>query len=96
MELARRSEKRGEFSPGFEREFVGKIVLMDKAVGELAEKLGIPPEVMHKWSLMVERAEMTLVPASRIIELERDIEDLKHQIDHQATTIEILEKHRRL
>jgi hypothetical protein len=47
---------------------------------------------VRKWSLTVERAEMTLVPASRILELEHDIEDLKHEINHQAITIQILEK----
>ena len=92
MELARRPETRGGFSPEFKRKFVGKIVVMDKTLGDLAEELRIPPEVMRKWTLVDERTEMTLVPASRILELEHDIEDLKHEINHQAITIQILEK----
>jgi transposase-like protein len=43
MELARRPETRKGFSPEFKRKFVAKIVVMDKALGGLAEELGIPP-----------------------------------------------------
>jgi hypothetical protein len=61
--------------------------------------MGIPPEVMRKWTVMVERAEMTasqagepLVPASRVRELKKDIEDLNRELRHEAMTIQILEK----
>ncbi len=99
VELARQTESRRGFSPEFKREFVEKIVTMDKTLGDLAEELGIPPEVMQKWTLMVERSETNgwrpdelLVPASRILELEHDLEELRRVVTHQATTIRILEK----
>ena len=98
MELARKPETRGGFSPEFKREFVEKIVVMDKTLGDLADELGIPPEVMRKWTLMIEHEEMSalqageaFVPARRVLELEHDIRDLKRQIEHQAMTIRILE-----
>ena len=101
MEASRRPASRNGFSPEFKREFIEKIVIMDKTLGDLADELGIPPEVMHRWTLMVERAEMTasyagepLVPAIRVLELEHDIEELKRVITHQAITIQILEKKR--
>ena len=99
VELARQTESRRGFSPEFKREFVEKIVVMDKALGDLAEELGIPPEVMRRWTTLVERSEMygwksdeLLVPASRILELEHDLEELKRVVTHQATTIKILER----
>jgi transposase-like protein len=99
MEAWRRPATRGGFSPEFKREFVEKIVIMDKTLGDLADELGIPPEVMRKWTLMIESAEMTasqagepFVPARRVLELQHDIEELKRVITHQAMTIQILEK----
>jgi transposase-like protein len=99
MEPSKRLASRAGFSPEFKREFIEKIVTMDRTLGDLAEELGIPPEVMRKWTLMVERAETIasapvprLVPASRVLELEHDLEELRRVITHQATTIQILEK----
>ena len=103
MESSRRPATRGGFSPEFKREFIEKIVIMDKTLGDLAEELGIPPEVMHKWTLMVEHSEMTasqpgepFVPARRVLELQHDIEELKRVVTHQAITIQILERKRAL
>ena len=103
MEPLRRPAARGGFSPEFKREFVEKIVVMDKTLGDLAEELGIPPEVMRRWTTLVERSEMNgwktdepLVPASRVLELEHDLEELRRVVTHQATTIKILEKKDRL
>ena len=103
MESSRRPATRGGFSAEFKREFIEKIVIMDKTLGDLAEELGIPPEVMHKWTLMVEHSEMTasqpgepFVPARRVLELQHDIEELKRVVNHQAITIQILEKERAL
>jgi transposase-like protein len=99
MEPSRRPAAQNGFSAEFKREFVEKIVIMDKTLGDLADELGIPSDVMHKWTLMVERAEMTaaqagepLVPARRVLELQHDIEELKRVVTHQAMTIQILEK----
>ena len=98
MELAKRLETRGGFSPEFKREFVEKIVLMDKTLGDLAEELRIPPEVMRRWTLMVGHGELTaaqagepFIPARRVLELQHDIEELKRVVTHQAITIQILE-----
>jgi hypothetical protein len=56
-------------------------------------------DVLRNWTLMVKRAETipsstdeTLVPASRVHELERQIEDLKRQVGRQAMTLRVLEK----
>ena len=84
MEPSKRLASRVGFSPEFKREFIEKIVTMDKTLGDLAEELGIPAEVMRKWTLIVERAETTasgagprLVPATRVIELEHDLAELR-------------------
>jgi transposase-like protein len=99
MDLVGKPATRGAFSPEFKRDLVKKIVLADRTSGDRADERGIPPDVMRKWTLMVERAETitsstaeTLVPASRIHELERQIEDLKRRLGRQAITIQILKK----
>ena len=84
MELVKSALNPGEFS--------SRVGTRDRAAGGLTEKLGIPPHIARKWNLMVERAAMKLVPASRILELEHDIEELKTQVRHQAITIKILER----
>ncbi len=84
MELVKNALRPEEFSP--------RNGTRDGAAGGLTDKLGIPPHIVRKWNLMVERAAMKLVPASRILELEHDIEELKTQVRHQAITIEILER----
>ena len=103
VELARKPESRGGFSTEFKREFVEKIVIMDKTLGDLADELGIPPELMHKWTLMAGRPEMAasepggpVFPARRVLELEHDIRELKRKIEHQAITIRILENKERV
>ena len=101
MELMKRPAPREEFSAEFKREFVEKIVIMDKTLGDLARELGIPPQTMRKWTLTGEPDETMawkigepLKPAIRILELEHDMMELKRQIQHQAITIQILENNR--
>ena len=61
--------------------------------------MGISVEALRKWSLMVEGAQQpspnaddTLVPTSRVRELEREIEELKALLDRQAVQIQILKE----
>lgn len=61
--------------------------------------MGISPLAVRKWELMVERAEKTaasledtLVLASRVRELEREVEELKRLLDRQAVALHVLEK----
>ena len=103
MESSRRPATRVEFSPEFKREFVEKILFMGMTLDDVADELGIPPEVMRRWTTVVARAEMNaakaggpLVPASRVLELEHDIQELKRVVTHQAITIQILERRRLL
>lgn len=66
---------------------------------ELAREAGVSPDILRKWMLMIERAEMTaadveepLVPASRVRELEREVEELRRLLGRQAVTLQVLEK----
>ena len=99
MELLKRPESRGGFSPEFKRELVEKIVKTDKTLGDLAEEMGIPREVMRKWTLTVERTETAVpvfeespVPAWRVRQLQREIEDLRRLVAKQAEALSVLEK----
>ena len=97
MELARRVESPEEFSPEFKREFVEKIVIKEKTLSDLAGELGIPPDLLRKWTMRVGRDETAwrtdepLTPTIRILELEHDLADLRREIQNQAITIRILE-----
>lgn len=97
MELQKPGARIG-FSPEFKRELVEKIVVLAKTLGDLADEMGIPPEVMRKWTLMVERTETDVpihqepsVPAWRVRQLERELEDLRRIVDRQAAAIRRME-----
>lgn len=99
MDLSRKPEARTGFSPEFWRELVGKIVAEDETLNELSAETGIPREVLRKWALTAERAGTTasnvgepLVPASRVRELEREVEELRSLLVKQGATLQILEK----
>ena len=86
------------FSPEFKRELVEKIVVLDKTLGDLADEMGIPAEVMRKWTLMVERTETEIpiceeppVPAWRVRQLQRELEDLRRIVDRQAAALRMFE-----
>jgi transposase-like protein len=97
MDLSRKPEARVGFSPEFWRELVGKIVAEDETLNDLAAETGIPREVLRKWALTAERAGTTassvgepLVPASRVRELEREIEELRRLLGRQAVRVDVL------
>ncbi len=99
MELLKRPESRGGFSPEFKRELVEKIVKTDKTLGDLADEMGIPREVMRKWTLMVERTETAVpvfeespVPAWRVRQLQREVEDLRRLVGRQSIALRVLGK----
>ncbi len=81
----------------FRRDLIRKIT--DKTAAELAREKGISPADAPRWSLMVERAEKmaasfekTLVPASRVRELEGEIEELRRLLGKQPVVLQILEE----
>lgn len=97
MDLSRKPEARKGFSPEFWRELVVKIVAEDETLNDLAAETGIPREVLRKWARTAERAGTTassvgepLVPASRVRELEREIEELRRLLGRQAVRVDVL------
>ena len=61
--------------------------------------MGISVEALRKWSILVERAQDTalgvqdtLVPSTRLRDLERQVEELKSLLNRQAVQIQILKK----
>ena len=97
MDLSRKPEARMGFSPEFWRELVGKIVAEDDTLNDLAAETGIPREVLRKWTLTAERAgtraasvDEPLVPASRVRELEREVEELRRLLGRQAVRVDVL------
>ncbi len=98
MELLKKQDPRGEFSTEFKREFVEKILIRNRTLSDLAGELGVPPQLMRRWTWRVEendgaawKIEEPLPPAIRILELEHDLNELKREVEHQALTIRILE-----
>ena len=97
MELSSEKESVKASVADFRRSLIRKIT--DRTVAELGEEMGISPEDLPKWSLMVKRAEKTaasfektLVPARRVQELEGEIEELKKVVEKQAVVLKILKK----
>src|SRR5262245_20932030 len=99
MDLTRKKDRPAGFSAASRQDLADKVLEAERGLCELAKEMGISVEALRKWSVMVERAqdtaaglEDTLVPSSRVRELEKQIEDLKSLLDRQATQIEILKK----
>ena len=97
MQVSKQPKRTAGSVASFRKHLIRKIT--DKTVAELAEEMGISPEDVPKWSLMVKRAEKTaasfektLVPARRVQELEGEIEDLKRLLEKQAVVLNILKK----
>jgi len=90
MDLSSKPDARKSFSPEFWRELVGKIVAEDETLNDLASGTGIPREVLRKWALTANRAGTTassagepLVPASRVRELELEVQTLRRLLDRR-------------
>ena len=90
MDAWKRPDSRIEFTPEFWRGLVEKIVAEEETLGDLARATGIPREVLRKWALMFQRADATarkedeyLVPASRVRELEREIQQLRDLLNER-------------
>jgi transposase-like protein len=95
MEVSKRPDSRIEFTPDFWRRLVQKIVAEEETLSDLVREMGIPRGVLRKWALMETNAANVyepLVPARRVRELEREIEELRSLLDKQAATLQILEK----
>jgi len=99
VHLTRKPASARDFSVANHRDLADKVLEAERSLVELASEMGISVEALRKWSVMVERAqdtaaglEDTLVPSSRVRELEREIEELKSLLDRQATQIQILKK----
>lgn len=88
--------KEGPFSVKAHRDLADKVLEAERSLVELANEMGISVEALRRWSLAVERAhdpdsgiQDSLVPSSRVRELEKEIEGLKSVLRHQAEQIEI-------
>ena len=88
-----------EFNVAHHRDLADRVLEAKRSLVELAKEMGISVEALRKWSVMVERAQDTalgvqdtLVPSSRVRELEREVEELKALLGRQAVQIQILKK----
>jgi hypothetical protein len=92
-----RLPKDESFSVKTHRDLADKVLEAERSLVELAKEMGISVEALRRWSLTVERAHETtagsqdsLVPSSRVRELEKEIESLKSLLERQAEQIQIL------
>ena len=99
MDTRKKPDDRGEFNVALHRDLADKVLEAARSLVELAREMGISVEALRKWSVMVERAQDTalgvqdtLVPSSRVRELEREVQELKSLLDRQAVQIQILKK----
>ena len=99
MDLVKKRKTHGPSSPEFNPEPTKKSGPNDRVLKDRAVEMGIPVDVTREWALIVERADLiastadeTLVPSRRFRELERQIVELKRQVELQSITIRILEK----
>jgi len=86
------------FSVKAHRDLADKVLEAERSLVELANEMGISVEALRRWSLTVERAYDTnsgsqgsLVPSSRVRELEKEIEGLKSLLQRQAEQIQIFQ-----
>lgn len=103
MKLSREPQARASIGSGPGRGNGEKPVWAGRTISQLSQELGVAPEDLRKWIMLVERAETIaagagtrLVPESRVAELEQEIEELKYLLGRQAVKIQILEKKGRL
>ena len=95
MVLQKGSDSQIELTAEFWRSLVRKIVAEEETLGDLVRATGIPREILRKWALKETAASQSyepLVPARRVDELEREVEELRSLVSKQATTLQILEK----
>ena len=99
METRKIPEAGGDLNVALHRDLADKVLEAERSLVELARDMGISVEALRRWSVSVERAndvalgvEDTLVPSSRVRQLEMDIEELKGLLGRQATQIQILKK----
>jgi hypothetical protein len=85
------------FPAGIHRE--PRVLAAERPVSDPAREMGIPPDVLLKWTIMAERAEATassvrmrLAPAVRVHELERENEDLRRLVEKQSRTLGLLRR----
>ena len=80
MDASKRPDSRIEFTPDFWRQLVQKIVAEEETLTDLVSVMGIPRDVLRKWALKESKAASAyepLVPAWRLLELERENEELR-------------------
>ena len=90
MDTFKKPDGRIEFSPEFWRGLVQKIVADEETLGDLVREMGIPREVLRKWALMETKAANAyepLVPARRVHQLEREVEELRSLLDQKTKEV---------
>ena len=100
MDLTRELKARDPFSPKLHRDLADKVLEAERSLIELAKEMGISVQALRKWSRKVEKAEDqsaletrdTLVPSTRVKELEKEIAELKTLLERQSVQIQILKK----
>jgi len=98
MHLGKKTES-PELSAEIRNDPADRVLEAERSLMELARQMGLSIEALRRWSRGVGRGhgtasdfEDTLVPSSRVRELEREIEDLKSLLNRQAVQIQILKK----
>ncbi len=100
-DFSRKADGRRVFTSEFKRTTVERIRNGESTVAEVAREMDIQPTVIRRWIKLSEggstaavEAGESVVPLSRVRELEKQIKELQRLVGKQAMTIEILESAR--
>ena len=102
-DFSRKADGRRVFTSEFKRTTVERIRSGESTVAEVAREMDIQPTVIRRWIKLSEggstaavEAGESVVPQSRVRELEKQIRELQRLVGKQAMTIEILEAAREI
>ncbi len=97
-DFSRKADGRRVFTSEFKRTTVERIRSGESTVAEVAREMDIQPTVIRRWIKLSEggstaavEAGESVVPLSRVRDLEKQIKELQRLVGKQAMTIEILE-----
>ena len=97
-DFSRKADGRRVFTSEFKRTTVERIRNDESTVAEVAREMDIQPTVIRRWIKLSEggstaavEAGESVVPLSRVRDLEKQIKELQRLVGKQAMTIEILE-----
>ena len=97
-DFSRKADGRRVFTSEFKRTTVERIRGGATTVAEVAREMDIQPTVIRRWIKLSEggstaavQAGESVVPVSRVRDLEKQVRELQRLVGKQAMTIEILE-----